>query len=138
MELKKGDRVVAITMGYTLREYEVMDVTNRRAAYKTVIDNAPCSLITLTEISPSGLLTVVHADEAIEHINCVENFYLSPTLKRMVNNRTKLETAHQHLVRAVNIVVDIIAGNRVELVDTEVLTDINQKLKEIVTTLAKV
>jgi hypothetical protein len=137
MELKKGDRVVAVSMGYTLREYEVLETFNGKAAYKTVVDNAQCTLVTMTTISPSGLLTVVHPDEKIDYINCVENFYVSPKIKCIADNKRELEVMEQRFLRAANIVRDI-AQFRAKLADTKKLTKYNESLQEIINDLASI
>lgn len=103
--LEVGDVVIAYSMGKILREYlvdEVYDENNLvRYKFSTKVnssESSSCRLITINFIDFNGRVYIAHPDEDISHINCVEYYYLSDRVRKIINLMDKIELIRNKLM----------------------------------------
>ena len=90
--LEVGDIVCASSMGKILAEYEVIGIDEEfgLATFKKLDKNNKYSdteLVAYTQVMPNGLITIGEPDPTLMHINCLEYWFMTPSIQRTLQNR---------------------------------------------------
>ena len=103
--LDVGDRIMAISMGKTLREYEVIriDDTNDSVYYRYTsgrLFGERCPLISSSLINFNGRIYITNHDDSVSHINCIEYYFISNLTRKILNRQNKIELIKNKLLTA--------------------------------------
>lgn len=79
-KIEVGDKVLAVSMGLVVRQYKAIEINDGVVKYDST------TLTTTDEIKDNGYIEVITKDSAVNHINCVEYRFVTPELKRALDN----------------------------------------------------
>lgn len=99
--LELGDRIIAVSMGKTLKEYTVTTVYNkdRSIHYSTLNgESSNCNLVSSGIIGFNGRIYVLHPDDNLSHINCVEYYFMSNKVRKIITRKEKIENIRSALM----------------------------------------
>lgn len=106
LELK--DTIIAVSMGKILKEYIVTKVYNQANSvhYSVLSNGSKCNLVTSNLIGFNGRVYVMHPDDSLSHINCVEYYFMSNKVRKIITRKEKIEKIRNKL-----IAMDEVFGN---------------------------
>lgn len=103
--LELGDRIIAVSMGKTLRDYTVEEIDdNYSVHYKPslggLVSSEPttCNLISNDIIGFNGRIYINHPDDSLSHINCVEYYFMSNKVRKIITRKEKIENIRSALM----------------------------------------
>lgn len=99
--LELGDRIIAVSMGKTLKEYIVKEVYDKAHSieYSALNGNSTkCSLVSSDIINFNGSIRVLQPDDSLSHINCVEYYFISNQTRKIITRKGKIEDIRSMLM----------------------------------------
>lgn len=102
--LEVGDRIMAVSMGKTLREYVVIYDENNSVHYKPllggIVKSEPetCNLVSSNLIGFNGRIYIINPDDSLSHINCIEYYFMSAKVLKIITRKQKIELIKSKLM----------------------------------------
>lgn len=99
--LELEDRIIVVSMGKILKEYIATKVYDKdHCIHYSALnsDSSKCNLVSSDMIGFNGRIYVMHPDDSLSHINCVEYYFMSDKVRKMITRKEKIERIRSTLM----------------------------------------
>lgn len=100
--LEVGDRIIAMSMGKILRTYEVVQISEDNSVRYRFTEGPnygeECFLVSFSDIEFNGRVFIKNPDNNMSHINCVEYYFVSYRVMKIIDCKNKIDGIRSKLM----------------------------------------